>query len=431
MTREIPMTAGSRVKEIVDRAKKASRQIADAETAAKNTALENMAARLERHSKDILQENDRDLKLAQKNGIENALYERLRFDEAKVRSRINSLNKIAALPDPVGQVFQQQKTANGLRVARMRVPLGTLLMIYEARPHVTVNAGAFAVKSGNAIICKGGSEAQNCNRLLGRLWAESLAAAGLSEDVVQVVALSHEEVDALLTRPEDIDLVIPRGGKNLIRTVAEKSRVPVIKHFEGVCHIYIGDKADTEKALPIVLDSKLLMPAVCNAGETLLIDESLRPWLPFLINALLQNGIEIRGCPVACAVSPEILPADEADWSTEYLDKTYALKVVGGLNEAIDHINGYGSGHTDVIVTENYSDAGQFVNRVDSAVVLVNASTMFCDGETLGMGAEIGISTDKFHARGPMGLNELTSYKHVIYGMGQVMGTAFSKNSSG
>lgn len=425
------MTAGSRVKEIVDRAKKASRQIADAETAAKNTALENMAARLERHSKDILQENDRDLKLAQKNGIENALYERLRFDEAKVRSRINSLNKIAALPDPVGQVFQQQKTANGLRVARMRVPLGTLLMIYEARPHVTVNAGAFAVKSGNAIICKGGSEAQNCNRLLGRLWAESLAAAGLSEDVVQVVALSHEEVDALLTRPEDIDLVIPRGGKNLIRTVAEKSRVPVIKHFEGVCHIYIGDKADTEKALPIVLDSKLLMPAVCNAGETLLIDESLRPWLPFLINALLQNGIEIRGCPVACAVSPEILPADEADWSTEYLDKTYALKVVGGLNEAIDHINGYGSGHTDVIVTENYSDAGQFVNRVDSAVVLVNASTMFCDGETLGMGAEIGISTDKFHARGPMGLNELTSYKHVIYGMGQVMGTAFSKNSSG
>jgi len=425
------MTAGSRVKEIVDRAKKASRQIADAETAAKNTALENMAARLERHSKDILQENDRDLKLAQKNGIENALYERLRFDEAKVRSRINSLNKIAALPDPVGQVFQQQKTANGLRVARMRVPLGTLLMIYEARPHVTVNAGAFAVKSGNAIICKGGSEAQNCNRLLGRLWAESLAAAGLSEDVVQVVALSHEEVDALLTRPEDIDLVIPRGGKNLIRTVAEKSRVPVIKHFEGVCHIYIGDKADTEKALPIVLDSKLLMPAVCNAAETLLIDESLRPWLPFLINALLQNGIEIRGCPVACAVSPEILPADEADWSTEYLDKTYALKVVGGLNEAIDHINGYGSGHTDVIVTENYSDAGQFVNRVDSAVVLVNASTMFCDGETLGMGAEIGISTDKFHARGPMGLNELTSYKHVIYGMGQVMGTAFSKNSSG
>lgn len=421
------MTAGPQVKEIVSRAKKASRRIAVAETAAKNTALHHMAAQLDRRCKDILRENARDLENARKNGIANALYERLRFDEAKVQSRINSLNKIAALPDPVGQIFQQQKTANGLQIGRMRVPLGTLLMIYEARPHVTVNAGAFAVKSGNVIICKGGSEARNCNRLLGRLWAESLDAAGLPEDTVQVVSLKHEEVDMLLNLPEDIDLVIPRGGKGLIRSVAEKSRIPVIKHFEGVCHVYIGDKADTEKALPIALDSKLLMPAVCNAAETLLIDESMRAWLPFLINALLKNGINIRGCPVACAASSEIVPADEADWSTEYLDKTYALKMVSNIDEAISHINRYGSGHTDVIVTENYSHADRFIKRVDSAVVLVNASTMFCDGETLGMGAEIGISTDKFHARGPMGLNELTSYKHVIYGTGQVMGTAFTK----
>ena len=416
------MKSKNLIKIISDRSRKASSQIAIADTLTKNQVLYNMADLIEKFSKDIISKNELDLEIARDNGITDSLYERLVFDESKVLCQIASLKKIAALPDPVGQSFDHKKVSNGLLISRMRVPLGVLLMIYEARPHVTVNAGAFAVKSGNAIICKGGSEAQNCNNLLGQMWIEALKSVGLPAETIQVVNLKHHEVDMLLTMQNDIDLVIPRGGKKLIRSVVEKSKIPVIKHFEGVCHVYIGNRADTSKALPIVLDSKLLMPAVCNAGETILIDESMRVWLPFLLTSLLNNGIEVRGCPVVCAEASEIIPASEDDWSTEYLEKTYSVKVVSGIDPAIAHINKYGSGHTDVIITENYSHARQFVNEVDSSVVLVNASTMFCDGETLGMGAEIGISTDKFHARGPMGLNELTSYKHVIYGEGQTMG---------
>jgi glutamate-5-semialdehyde dehydrogenase len=419
------MSSSPAVQKIASKAKEVSRLIAVADTATKNNVLQNMASLLEKFCEDIVQANNKDLNSARKNGIAEELYERLRFDESKVRSRIVSLKKIAALPDPVGQIFEQQKTANGLMIGRMKVPLGVLLMIYEARPHVTVNAGAFALKSGNAIICKGGSEAQNCNALLGKMWVDALELAGLPGEAIQVVSLKHAEVDELLTMQDDIDLVIPRGGKNLIRSVAEKSRIPVVKHFEGVNHVYIGDKADMDKALQIVLDSKLLMPAVCNAAETVLFDDSLRTWMPFFLKTLDENGIKIHGCPSVCQQLQNAVPATEEDWYAEYLDKTYAVKVVDGIDDAIEHITRYGSGHTDVIVTENYSHAQKFVNEVDSSVVLVNASTMFCDGETLGMGAEIGISTDKFHARGPMGLNELTSYKHVILGGGQIMGPAY------
>ncbi len=399
--------------------------MAVASTSAKNSALEYMAALLEQHCDDIVQENAKDLEVARDSGIAGSLYERLFFDAGKVHSRIQSLKKIVALPDPVGQITNQMKTDNGLMVGRMRVPLGVLLMIYEARPHVTVNAGAFAIKSGNAVICKGGSEARQCNSLLGRLWAQALASAGLPGNAVQTPALSHDQVDELLHMPEAVSLVIPRGGKNLIRSVAEKSRIPVIKHFEGVCHIYIDGQADLDKALQIVLDSKLLMPAVCNAAETVLVDQALMAHLPDLLRSLRQNSIRIRGCDRVCSVFADAEPADETDWACEYLDKIYAVRVVDGMNGALDHIARYASGHTDVIVTENYSHAQRFVQTVDSSVVLVNASTMFCDGETLGMGAEIGISTDKFHARGPMGLAELTSYKHVILGQGQIMGEAF------
>ena len=381
-----------------------------------------MAALLEERCAEVIAANEEDLDRARGAGIEGALLERLAFNKAKVHSRITSLNKIAALPDPVGQIFGQQRTANGLVVGRMRVPLGVIFMIYEARPHVTVNAGAFSLKAGNALISKGGSEAQRCNTLLGRLWAEALEAAGLPADAVQVVSLSHQEVDELLTMREKIALVIPRGGKELIRAVSERSRIPVIKHFEGVCHVYVGERADTDKALKIVLDSKLLMPAVCNAAETVLIDASMRSWTPLLVNALVKQGVEVRGCPLVRQEVPEVQPASEDDWYTEYLDTIYSVRIVEGLDEAMAHIAQYGSGHTDAIVTEHYSHALRFVREVDSSVVLVNASTMFCDGESLGMGAEIGISTDKLHARGPMGLNELTSYKHVIWGEGQIMG---------
>lgn len=381
-----------------------------------------MAALLDERCGEVIAANEQDLEQARQAGLTGSLLDRLTFGKGKVQSRITSLNKIAALPDPIGQCFEQQRRPDGLVVSRMRVPLGVIFMIYEARPHVTINAGAFSLKAGNAIICKGGSEAQHCNALLGHLWVEALESAGLPTDAVQVVSLSHEEVDDLLKLQDRIALVIPRGGKELIRAVTERSRIPVIKHFEGVCHVYVGDRADTDKALKIVLDSKLLMPAVCNAAETVLIDASMRFWAPMLVSALIDHGIEVRGCPLVCQDVPEVQPAQEEDWYTEYLDTIYSVRIVEGLKEAIAHIARYGSSHTDSIITENYSHAMRFVREVDSSVVLVNASTMFCDGESLGMGAEIGISTDKLHARGPMGLNELTSYKHVIWGEGHIMG---------
>jgi len=408
--------------DITQNAQEASKAMAKASTDAKNNCLTTLALLLKENKQSIIAANREDMEQAEKDGISDSLLNRLSFDEEKIASRIQSLKKIARLTDPVGQIKNMQRTENGLLAGRMNVPLGVIMMIYEARPHVTVNAGAFALKSGNSIICKGGSEAKNCNALLGKLWKEALQSAGLPPQAVQIPHLSHEQVDNLLNSPEHIDLVIPRGGKKLIETVAERSQIPVIKHYEGVCNIYVGRAADKSKALSIILDSKLLMPAVCNAAETVLVDSSEQEWIPELTAALLDNGIEVRGCEKTRKLAPKVGPADETDWRTEYLEKIYSLRVVNGLEKAIEHIETYGSGHTDVIVTENYSDSQQFIREVDSSVVLANASTMFCDGETLGMGAEIGISTDRFHARGPMGLEELTTYKHVIWGAGQIMG---------
>ncbi len=407
---------------VAERARAATVQVAAAETSTKNAVLGRMAALLLDHCDELVAANRKDREAAKAHGTTGALLERLVFDRDKVLSCVKSLGLIAGLPDPVGGISQVQRTLNGLMAGRMRVPLGVILMVYEARPHVTVNGGAFAMKSGNAIILRGGSEARECNGLLGRLWSEALANEGLPKDAVQVVSFGHDAVGELLRLDDLIDLVIPRGGKGLIRAVTKQSSIPVIKHFSGVCHVYVGEQADTQKALDIVLDSKLLMPAVCNAAETVLVDASMRHWLPQLVAALGNNGVEVRGGPVVCEDVPGTRPATEEDWGTEYLDLIYSVKVVDGLDAAIEHMSKYGSGHTDVIVTENYSQAQRFLRRVDSAVVLVNASTMFCDGATLGMGAEIGISTDKLHARGPMGLQELTSYKHVIWGEGQVMG---------
>ncbi|GAB4389459.1 MAG: glutamate-5-semialdehyde dehydrogenase [Thermodesulfovibrionales bacterium] len=399
-----------------ERAKAASRKVASASTERKNAALSRMADLLKRNRKRLVAANRGDMAEGRRKGLPENLLRRLVFDEARVESRVASLQKIIGLGDPVGQMDSMERRPNGLMVGRMRVPLGVILMIYEARPHVTVNAGAFALKSGNAIILKGGKEAAACNALLGKLWGEALAWAGLPVEAVQCVTATHEEVAELLQLSGLIDLVIPRGGKGLIRSVVEQSRIPVIKHFEGVCHVYVDDDADTRKAIRIALNSKLLMPEVCNAAETLLVSEKKSRDLPRIVDAFRREGVEVRGCQRTRRLARGVKPASEDDWRTEYLDRIISVRVVEGLEAAVEHINTYGSGHTDAIVTESYSRANRFLREVDSGVVLVNASTMFDDGEELGMGAEIGISTDKLHARGPMGLRELTTSKFVVMG---------------
>lgn len=408
---------------VAQRARAASRTVAAASAETKNVVLRKMAELLKKHKKGLVNANKRDIENGRKEGLPDNILRRLVFDGKKVEGRITSLSKIIQLPDPVGQIEGMDRRPNGLLVGRMRVPLGVILMIYEARPHVTVNAGAFALKSGNAIILKGGSEAATCNTLLRKLWGEALSHGGLPQDAIQCITASHEEISRLLQLTEYIDLVIPRGGKGLIKAVAEQSRIPVIKHFEGICHVYVDDSADIEKAKKIMLDSKLLMPEVCNAVETLLVSKKHARALPEIVGALRKHGVQVRGCKKTRKVVPDVVPAIEDDWWTEYLDKIISVKVVGDVGEAIAHINKYGSGHTDTIVTEDYTNANRFLREVDSGVVLVNASTMFNDGEQLGMGAEIGISTDKLHARGPMGLHELTTYKFVVLGEDHVMGS--------
>lgn len=410
------------VRTIAQLARDSSVIIATATTEQKNAALKAMTYKLAFRRREILHANEADIAEARSKRLPLNVVNRLRFNEEKIHARTHCLSKIEALPDPVGQVYSVERRPNGLQVARVRVPLGVILMIYEARPHVTVNAGAFCLKSGNAAILRGGSEAKRCNAVLGNLWRESLTNAGLPPEAIQVISGSHEHIDELLQQDEYIDLVIPRGGKALIEAVSERSRIPVIKHFAGICHVYLDQGVDIDKGIMIALDSKCLMPEVCNAMETLLVCEAISREIPRIADALHECGVRIKGCEKTRALTPEVEPATEEDWRTEYLDTTVSVRVVADVDEAIEHINEYGSHHTDAIVTDSDSRARQFVQRVDSAVVLVNASTMFCDGESLGMGAEIGISTDKIHARGPMGLEELTSYKFVIRGNGNVMG---------
>ena len=403
-------------------ARDSSTVVATAATKQKNSVLNAMAEKLAARKRDIISANEADIAEAKSSGLATHLIDRLRFGNEKIDARIRCLHKIEALPDPVGQSYRIDRRPNGLEVSRVRVPLGVILMIYEARPHVTVNAGAFCLKSGNAAILRGGSEAKRCNALIGDLWRESLSETGLPPEAIQVISGSHEEINDLLQLDEYIDLVIPRGGKGLIKAVSEQSHIPVIKHFAGICHVYLDQGSDIRRGIEIALDSKCLMPEVCNAMETLLVSQAMGSKLPKMVEAFRKCGVTVKGCDRTRAVVPDVEPAAEEDWSTEYLDTVVSVRMVEGVCEAIGHINRYGSHHTDVMVTDSESRARKFVQEVDSAVVLVNASTMFCDGESLGMGAEIGISTDKLHARGPMGLEELTSYKHVIWGAGQVMG---------
>jgi len=407
---------------IAECAATASKTLVAASTDQKNATLLRLAEKLEQHTQDILSANTADMQRAKEKGLAEHLVNRLQFAEAKIQGRIRSLRKIAALPDPVGRTFRRTQCANGLKATRVRVPIGVILMIYEARPHVTVNAGAFCLKAGNACILRGGSEARECNRLLGALWRSSLNDVELPGDAVQVIAGSRRDVQDFLGQSDLIDLVIPRGGKQLIQSVTERSRIPVIKHFAGICHVYLDATAHPQQAIEIALDSKCLMPEVCNAMETLLVHEDFAGHLPAIVKELRSHGVHVKGCPRVQRVVRDVAPAVEKDWRTEYLDLVVSIRVVRDVQEAIHHINLYGSHHTDAIVAERRGPATRFVKEVDSAVVLVNASTMFCDGESLGMGAEIGISTDKIHSRGPMGLEDLTSYKHVIRGAGHIMG---------
>ncbi len=416
------MTIEQTISEMARRAKNASANLVALPTIAKNNVLFQIADLLVKEKKTIQRENDKDLKNGAENGLSKAMLDRLRLSDAVVDSMVTALHEVAALPDPVGKIENFVKRPNGLLVGRMRVPLGVVAMIYEARPNVTVDAAALCLKAGNGVILRGGSEAIHSNLALAEILKKALRSQNIDGDVVQVIPTTDRRAIAhLLTLDGDIDLVIPRGGEGLIRFVAENSRIPVLKHYQGVCHLFIDKDADLAKAVPLVINSKTQRPGVCNALEGLLIHQDVAAeYLPVLVAALTEKGVELRGCPKSTAISPQIGGAADDDWGQEFLDLILCVKVVRDFEEAKSYIQQYGSQHTESIVTENYSTAQRFIAEIDASAVMVNASTRFNDGGELGLGAEIGISTTKLHAYGPMGLEELTTRKFVVYGQGQV-----------
>jgi glutamate-5-semialdehyde dehydrogenase len=406
------------------RARAAARALATVAGAAKDRWLLQAAQGLETRAGAVLAANEEDLAAARSLGLSAAQMDRLRLTPDRLRAAADGLREVAALPDPVGQVRGGGTRPNGLHVVKVGVPLGVILFIYESRPNVTVDAAGLCIKSGNALILRGGGEARRSNHALYAVLRDALTDCGLPGDAVQLVATpDRAAVGELLRLSAFIDLVIPRGGEGLIRRVAEEARMPVLKHYKGVCHVYVEKSADPERAERIVIDAKCQRPGVCNAAESLLIDAAVaETLLPRLAAGLRRRCVQLRGCPATCRLVPEAVPAKEEDYDTEHLDLILSVKVVADLDEAVVHVNRHGSGHTDAIVTEDLGAARRFVAAVDSAAVMVNASTRFHDGQQLGLGAEIGISTDKFHARGPCGLLELTSYKYVVHGDGQVRG---------
>ena len=403
-------------------AKEAARQLAPLSSDEKNRALCLIADRLELQTDYLLAENKKDLESARKAGLSNALLDRIGLDPGRVQAMAKGVRDVAMLPDPVREIVKMWRRPNGLQVGKMRIPLGVIGIIYEARPNVTADAAALCLKSGNAVILRGGSEAHFSNQAIGEVLKAACAETRVPANAIQVVQSKDRALVQELLQLEDyVDLIIPRGGEELIRTVAANSRVPVIKHYKGVCHVYVDSDAALEMAERISMNAKVQRPAVCNAMETLLVHEAIAPaFLPSIIAKLQAAGVEIRGCERTYALVPGIKKANEADWSTEYLDLILAVRVVKGMDEAIDHIARYGSEHTETIVTSNYQRAKEFLDRVNSSAVMVNASTRFNDGGELGLGAEIGISTSKIHAFGPMGLEELTTTKFVVLGDGQI-----------
>ena len=403
-------------------ARKASRAMAKASTNTKNLALTTIAAAIRREKETLIAANHADLERARANGLEPAMLDRLALSEKSIATMAEGLEQIAALPDPIGEMTDFKYRPSGIQVGKMRVPLGVIGIIYEARPNVTVDAAGLCIKSGNAAILRGGSEAIQCNQALAALVQEGLQAAGLPAAAVQVVdTIDRAAVGELITMKQYVDVIVPRGGKGLIERISNEARIPVIKHLDGNCHVYVDDAADLEKALRIVENSKTQRLGTCNTAESLLVARSIAAVaLPKLAQMLIGKGIEIRGCEETRALIPAAKAATEEDYYTEYLDAIISCKVVSGIDEAIAHINQYSSQHTEAIVTENYTTARQFLREVDSSSVMVNASTRFADGFEYGLGAEIGISTDKLHARGPVGLEGLTSLKYIVLGNGEV-----------
>ncbi len=404
------------------RARSAARLMAKAQTATKNDALTGIASILRAESASLMQANALDMDAARKNRIEPAMLDRLVLNPSRINAMAEGLEQIAALADPVGEVSNMHYRPTGIQVGKMRVPLGVVGIIYESRPNVTADAAGLCLKSGNATILRGGSEAIHSNQAIAACIRQGLKQAGLPADAVQVIETTDREaVGYLLQMPEYVDVIIPRGGKGLIQRVSEQAKMPVIKHLDGICHVYIDDSADLTKAVDIAMNSKTHRYGVCNAMECLLVAESIAPVvLAKLAPLYAKAGVEIRGCDKSRKILPDIKAATDQDYATEYLAPIMSLRIVSGLDQALEHIDQYGSKHTDAIVTENFVNAQRFLAEVDSSSVMVNASTRFADGFEYGLGAEIGISTDKFHARGPVGLEGLTSQKYIVIGNGHV-----------
>jgi len=402
--------------------REAANQLVRMSSDQKNAALLSIAAGLEREAAFIKDQNRKDRAKAEKKGLSAAMIDRLTVKDETIASMVTGLNDVVGLDDPVGTMSPTWIRPNGLQVARMRIPLGVIGIIYESRPNVTVDAAGLCLKAGNAVILRGGSEAFHSNQALAQIIGRALSSTDLPPTSVQVVPVREREaVLALLKQEEFVDLIIPRGGEGLIRFVVQNSKIPVLKHYKGVCHVYVDDDADFEMAQEICFNAKVQRPGVCNSMETMLVHQAAaEEFLPRMAQAFAQAGVEIRGCDATCRILPEAGKAQESDWPAEYLDLIIAVKVVEDMDEAISHMAKYSSKHTEAIVTRNYDRAKRFVREVDSSVVLVNASTRFNDGGQLGLGAEIGISTSKLHAFGPMGLEELTTTKFVVQGSGQI-----------
>ena len=416
------MTVEEEIIKMAKAARTASTKIAGCSSNKKDDVLLGIAEKIEEKSSSIKKANLKDLSRAKKMGLSDAMIDRLTVSDATIESKTNGLREVARLNDPVGSITKTWMRPNGLEVSRIRIPLGVIGIIYESRPNVTIDAAGLCLKAGNAVILRGGSEALHSNQALAGIIGQILNESGLPEKAVQVIPVrDRKAVNILLNQEEYIDLIIPRGGEGLIRFVVEHSRIPVLKHYKGVCHVYVDEGADMSMAEEICLNAKVQRPGVCNAMETMLVHRSIAPrFLPKMAECYESSGVEIRGCPETCQILPEAQKAKEADWPAEYLDLVLAVKVVEDMDQAISHIANYGSSHTEAIVTNSYGRAKRFVREVDSSVVLVNASTRFNDGGELGLGAEIGISTSKLHAFGPMGVEELTTTKFAVFGNGQI-----------
>ncbi|MCF6159334.1 MAG: glutamate-5-semialdehyde dehydrogenase [wastewater metagenome] len=410
------------IDQIVKNAKTASRSIASANTVTKNAALMYIADDILNAASSLKAENEKDIATAQKTGLSEAVIDRLRLTDSRIKGMAEGVRQIASLPDPIGELLQGYTRPNGLHIQKIRVPIGVIVIIYESRPNVTADAAALCLKAGNAVILRGGKESINSNIAIYKLLTTALEKAGLDASCIQLVeVIEREAIDYLLKADQYVDVVIPRGGEALIRTVVEKSTIPVIKHYKGVCHIYVDEFANLRMAKEICFNAKTQRPGTCNAMETMIIHEKIAPtFLPAVAKEFQDAKVELRGCNKTYNILPTIKKATDDDYHNEYLDLILNIRIVDIMDEAIAHIAKYGSNHSDAIITDNINNALRFTKEVDSAAVYVNASTRFTDGYEFGMGAEIGISTDKLHARGPMGLEELTSYKFVVFGNGQL-----------